>query len=76
MQAVRDVILGKNFFDLVCSESVETTVVLVHWAGVFVLAPGGSESEELQEAFYEGTARAQVFNVLFLRCIAATEITR
>ena len=73
VQTVRDVILGKDFVDLVCTESIETTVVLVHRAGVFVLAPGRGEREELQEAFYEGTARAQVFNVLFLRCIAATE---
>ena len=73
VQTVWDVILGETFFDFVCSESVETAVVLVHRAGVFVLAPGRGEGEELQEAFYEGATRAQVFNVLFLRCIAATE---
>ena len=76
VQAVRDVIVRKDFLDLVRGEGVETAVVLVHRAGVFVLAPGRGEGEELQETFYEGTARAQVFNVLFLRCIAATEITR
>ena len=76
VQAVRDVILGDHFLDLVRGEGIETAVVLVHRAGFFVLAPGRGEGEKLQEAFYEGTARAQVFDVLFLRCIAATEISR
>ena len=76
VQAVRDVILGEHFLDLVRGEGIETAVVLVHRAGVFVLAPGRGESKELQEAFDEGATRAQVFNVLFLRCIAATEMTR